>query len=82
MLHRYGNIEYVMKLPFGRAVKLIKKCADEAMREKFYMQWLMYLPLMTKDTYISFEEFYQSTQVTIDRRPKDEIMKEILGKGK
>ena len=82
MLHRYGNIEYVMKLPFDRAIKLIKKCKDEALREKFYMQWLARLPLMTKETFIPFEEFYQSTQITIDRRPKDEIMKEILGREK
>lgn len=82
MLHRYGNIEYVMKLPLHRAVKLIRKCAEEAEKEKFYMQWLARLPLMTKETFIPFEEFYQSTQVTIDRRPKDEIMHEILGRKK
>lgn len=82
MLHRYGNIQYVFRLPAKRAIKLINKAIDEDRKQRFFMQWLMYLPFMTKDNYVPFEEYYEQTKVPqIDTRPKDEIMRELLGGG-
>lgn len=71
-----------MKMPASRAIKLITKAIDEERRQRFFMQWIMYLPFMTKENYVPFEEYYEQSKVPqIDTRPKDEIMSELLGKG-
>lgn len=80
MLHRYGNIEYVLNLPIKRATKLIRKAFEEVRTENMYRQWLMYLPYMTKDNYMTFHEYCeQSAPVEVDTRSTDEIMKELGG---
>lgn len=66
-------------MPLNRAIKLIKRAKTETEKETVYMQWLMFLPHMTKDTYISFEDFFESLQTPqLDIRDKDEIIKGIL----
>jgi len=68
-----------MHLPMNHAIKLIAKAIDEERRQRFFMQWVMYLPYMTKENYVPFEEYYEQTKVPqIDMRPKDEIMRDIL----
>ena len=69
-----------MRLPVRRAIKLIELAAENERREYFYHQWLMRLALMTKETFISFEEFYEMVQTPqVDNRPKEVIMRELLG---
>ena len=59
---------------------LYDKAVESDNREYYYRQWLAHLPNMTKDNYVSFEDFYQERQQPqIDLRPKDEIMKDIYG---
>lgn len=59
---------------------LYDKAVESDNREYYYRQWLAYLPNMTKDNYVGFEDFYQERQQPqIDLRSKDEIMKEIYG---
>ena len=44
------------------------------------MQWLSFLPFMTKDNFVPFTEFFENSKPKeIDTRPKEEIMREILG---
>jgi hypothetical protein len=82
LLHRYGNIEYVLRLPVRHAIKLIAKAKEEKRQEYYFQMWLMRFVMMDKDSFVSFEEFYESTKVPqIDTRPKDEIMKDLLGRG-
>jgi hypothetical protein len=82
LLNRYGNIDYVMGLPLKRSAKLIKKAQEEIRKEAGYQWWLARYPLYTKDTYETFEEFYDKLhpqKVVYDMRSKDEIMQDILG---
>ena len=80
LLHRYGNIEYVYKLPIRRAVKLIIKAKTEERKAVLFQMWLMRFTLMDKESFVSFEDFYENATVPqIDTRPKDEIMSELLG---
>lgn len=80
LLHRYGNIEYVLRLPVRSAIQLIKKAMEEEERAVLFQMWLMRFTLMDKDSYVSFEEFYENARPKdIDKRPKEEIMKELLG---
>ena len=81
LLKRYGNIEYVLKLPLKRATKLIATAQKEETLEYHYRLWLARYPLYNEKTYESFEEFYDKVKpkkVVIDNRSEDEIMKEIL----
>lgn|GEM_PF-3023803 len=81
LLKRYGNIEYVLKLPLKRATKLIVKAQEEETKEYYYRWWLVRYPLYDKKTYESFEEFYDKVKpkkIKIDNRSEDEIMSEIL----
>lgn len=76
-------MHYVSSLSIKRAITLIKKAQHEEKIEKTYRWWLARYPLYTKDTYESFEEFYEKLYpptVAYDLRSKDELMSELLGK--
>ena len=62
LLHRYGNIEYVYKLPIRRAVKLIIKAKTEERKAVLFQMWLMRFTLMDKESFVSFRRFYEKTQ--------------------
>lgn len=78
LLRRYNSIDYVMKLDANRFFKLYKAAMQSEKREKWYMQWLVQLPLMTSDTYVSFEDYIgKITGQNIDKRSNEEIIAEI-----
>ncbi len=81
LLKRYSSIDYVLKLPYKKALSLIDKAQEEDTRE-YYFRWLLSrYPLYTKDNYEPFEEFYEKAKpkkITVDTRSKDELMQEIL----
>ena len=62
LLHRYGNIEYILRMPLLNAARLINKAAEEERKEIFYRRWLVRFTNMDKETYIPFEEYYESTK--------------------
>lgn len=69
-----------MRLPVKRAVKLINKAQEEERKARLFQMWLMRFTLMDKESFISFEEFYENATVPqVDTRPKDEIMRELMG---
>lgn len=80
---RYGNIEYVLSLSIKRAYDLFNKALKEIERDRTYQLWLSIVPTYTRENAESFEEYYDRThpqKVELDKRSKDEIMNEILGK--
>jgi len=67
-------------LPIKRAIKLIIKAKKEEEKARLFQMWLAKFTLMDKESFISFDDFYESAMVPkIDMRPKDEIMRELLG---
>lgn len=83
VLRRYGgNIGYVFGLPFIRAINLIAKARELERKDYFYKWWLARVPMYSKETYETFEEFYEKAnpkEIKYDTRSKDELMGEILG---
>lgn len=78
LLHRYHNIEYIMKLDVGTALRLIKTAEEKEKENRYFLQWVVQLPNMTKATYTSFDAYVDKlTGRNIDRRPESEIMAEI-----
>ena len=70
-----------MYLPFGEAQKLIKRANENRVDEVLYERYLVELPWTDKP--VSAEEYLEKhrpdSMKHVDRRSKDEIMREILG---
>ena len=76
--HRYGNLEYIMQLDIELAMALIEKAKEKENENRYFLQWVVQLPNMTKETYISFESYVDKvTGRNIDKRPVYECMAEI-----
>ena len=76
---RYGNIEYVLRLPIKDGTRLIRKAFDERLRERVYQQFLAQLPALQGK--YSFDKYYEEVvkpKAQLDTRPMDELMNEIL----
>ena len=78
LLHRYGNIEYIMQLDIDLAGRIIKQAKEKEQENRFFLQWIVQLPNMTQDTYVSFDSYVDRiTGRNIDKRPISECMAEI-----
>ena len=78
LLHRYGNLEYIMKSDIEVSEKIILKAMEKERENRLFLQWVVQLPNMTDETYISFDNYVDRvTGRNIDRRPVSECMQEI-----
>lgn len=78
LLHRYGNLEYIMRSDFETAGRIIAKAREKEKENRFFLQWLVQLPHMTQETYVSFDSYVDRiTGRNIDKRPVYECMSEI-----
>lgn len=78
LLHRYGNLEYIMNSDIEHAQRIILKAQEKERENRFFMQWVVQLPHMTKETFISFDDYVDKvTGRNIDMRPAYECMQEI-----
>jgi len=68
-------------VPVTDVLKLIERAIDEEEKEQLYRLWLAKYPLYDKETFETFNEFYDKCKpkkITYDQRDKDDIMTEIL----
>ena len=78
LLHRYGNIEYIMHLDFESAMRFIDKAEEKKKEDRYFLQWVVQLPRMTQENYTSFDSYLDRvTGRNIDQRPVAECMQEI-----
>ena len=78
LLHRYGNLEYIMQLDIESALRVIEKAREKEKENRFFLQWVVQLPKMTQESYVSFESYLDKvTGRNIDKRPVYECMAEI-----
>ena len=78
LLHRYGNLEYIMQTEIETAERIIAKAREKEKENRFFIQWVVQLPNMTKENYISFDAYLDKmTGRNIDKRPVIECMKEL-----
>ena len=78
LLHRYGNFEYIMHLDIGSALRIIDKAREKEKEKRYFLQWVVQLPNMTDENYISFNSYVDRvTGRNIDQRPVAECMKEL-----
>ena len=78
LLHRYGNLEYIMQAEIETALRIIEKAREKEKENRLFLQWVVQLPNMTKENYISFEAYIDKvTGRNIDKRPVYECLQEI-----
>ncbi len=78
LLHRYGNIDYILQLDIETAEQVIEKAREKERESRFFFQWVVQLPKMTDETYISFDSYLDRvTGRNIDQRSVAECMAEI-----
>lgn len=78
LLHRYGNLEYIMQLDIDTAEKVIAKAREKEKENRYFLQWVVQLPNMTQENYLSFDAYLDKvTGRNIDTRPESECMAEI-----
>lgn len=78
LLHRYGNLEYIMQLDINTALHVIEKAKEKEKENRYFLQWVVQLPNMTQENYMSFEEYVDKvTGRNIDKRPVYECMQEL-----
>ena len=67
-----------MQSDIQTAQKIIEKAREKERENKFFLQWVVQLPNMTKETFISFESYVDKvTGRNIDKRPVAECMAEL-----
>ena len=78
LLHRYGNLEYIMQSDIDTAERIIAKAREKERENRYFLQWVVQLPNMGRENYISFESYVDRvTGRNIDKRPVYECMEEI-----
>jgi len=74
-------MEYVLKLPFKKAIKLILKAQEEETKEYAFRLYISDKPRMNKDNYKTFNEYWEDIrpkQIITDTRSEEEIMMELI----
>ena len=78
LLHRYGNLEYIMQSDIETAERIIAKAREKENENRYFLQWVVQLPNMSKENFVSFEDYVDKvTGRNIDNRPVYECMAEI-----
>lgn len=68
-------------MPMKDAVKIINHAMEQEQKEYFYRFWLVRYPGYTKETFETFDEFYDKYKpqsVKYDTRSKEQIMQDIM----
>jgi hypothetical protein len=78
LLHRYHNIDYILQLDADTGCALITKALEQERDDRIFQQWVVQLPLMGKDNFVSFADYKDKvTGANIDRRTTAEILAEL-----
>lgn len=78
LLHRYGNLEYIMQTDIETAERIIAKAREKEKENRYFLQWVVQLPHMTQETFVSFDAYVDKvTGRNIDQRPVSECMEEL-----
>lgn len=67
-------MDYILQTDVDTGLRLIRKAAEQERDDRIFQQWVVQLPHMSKDTFISFADYKNKlTGADIDRRSVAEI---------
>ena len=83
-MSRYGNVEYILNLPFEEGIEIIEKSQEKQQEDLLWQRWLTIYPYMEigKLNFISFGDYkgkLLSKKFKVTNISKEEI-KEDIGK--
>lgn len=79
MLHRYGDVGYIMNLDVEIGIRLICKAKEKDRDDRIFAQWAAQLPVMAlSGNTVSFQDYKDFlTGANIDVRPTEVLLKEV-----
>ena len=82
LLRKYSNIEYILDLEFYDGIAFLFKAIEVEKDEKLWDLYLEKYKYMTKDNFISFEEFKNSLKVKKNNKTENLTVSQIEDKVK
>ena len=76
ILSRYGSFDIISRLDFETGRLLIQKALEEKRKEIAFELYKTVFPYMDKDSFISFDEFYNAGTPEKGAKTEAEILKE------
>jgi len=76
-LSQYHSIDFLKGMKFTTAHGLIKKVKEKKEKQKWWEIWLVNYSKMTKDTYESYDVFYDRMTTPICIKPSEDILDEV-----
>lgn len=78
LTRRYNSIDYIMHMPVNEFCEFFKLAKDKEREERIFEMWAQQMPFMSKDNFISFEDYKAKvTGKNIDTRATSEILEDI-----
>ena len=78
-MHRYGNIDYILTLDIDDFINMFLKAKKENAIEQLWQQWLVdFGSHMTKETFISFQEYKKKAFKINVKLDKKKILDDAL----
>lgn len=78
LARRYHDAEIIMNLSVQDFTRFIKIAKDKEKEERCFMQWVVQLPFMTKDSFTSFEQYKDNINgKNIETRSTDTVLAEL-----
>lgn len=67
-----------MKMPFGHALRIIRKGREKEAEDRLWMQYTSIYPYMNEENFISFDDFKNSCFKPEEKKlPVEEIMSNV-----
>lgn len=78
LLRRYNDIKYILNMGVFEFLQFYNLAKEKERDDRIFTQWAAQLPFMSKDGYVSFEDYKaRVTGKNIDRRSTAEILAEV-----
>lgn len=68
LLSRYHNINYILSMDVTNGIAFIKKAFEKDLEDKMWSRYLVDYQNMTKETFMTFEEYKK--ELTVPPKPK------------
>lgn len=82
LLHSEYDFKHLLTRPTNTLDRLLKTAHKNREKKKAWDMWLTKYPTMTKDNFISFDEFYKAVTAPIKTSSQNESVQDTFNKFK
>ncbi|MBU5485960.1 hypothetical protein KQI86_16690 [Clostridium sp. MSJ-11] len=76
-MKRYSNIEYILNMDIEEGIELIKTAFKNDTKDKLYQMYIVKSIFMSKDNYISFDDYFKQCTAVIKIESKEEVYNKV-----